>query len=236
VTAKRTSSKRTPAVAPSGRSRSRQIKILIVDDHPLMRAGITARLEQERDMRVCAEADNVTAALRSMAATTPDVAIIDLALKDSHGLDLIKRLRSESPATKILVLSAYSEALYGERVLRLGALGFVNKQQAQTNLVAAIRCVAEGKRYVSGPLADRLLDRAIGGHLRRGRDVEALSDRELQVFELIGAGKSTRAIAERLGLSVHTIETYRENIRSKLNLRNGSELMQHAVRWLMENR
>jgi DNA-binding NarL/FixJ family response regulator len=236
VTVKRTSSKRTPAAPSAGRSAARQIKILIVDDHPLMRAGIAARLEQERDMRVCGEAESVAAALSAMDKTAPDVAIVDLALKDSHGLDLIKELRSRNPATKILVLSAYSEALYGERVLRLGALGFVNKQQAQTNLVAAIRCVASGRRYVSGPLAERLLDRAIGGQAHRSRDVEALSDRELQVFELIGEGKSTRAIAERLALSVHTIETYRENIRSKLNLRNGSELMQHAVRWVIENR
>jgi DNA-binding NarL/FixJ family response regulator len=208
---------------------------MIVDDHPLMRAGIVARLEHERDMQVCAEADTVASALTAASKSVPDVAIVDLALKDSHGLDLIKELRERRPAVKILVLSAYSEALYGERVLRLGALGFINKQQAQNSLVSAVRCVAEGKRYVSDELAERLLERAIVGRAGASPDVEALSDRELQVFELIGEGVGTRAIAKRLGLSVHTIETYRENIRAKLDLRNGSELVQHAVRWVIEN-
>jgi DNA-binding NarL/FixJ family response regulator len=235
MTAKRFSSKRSTAPAVDTGPIAQRIKIMIIDDHPLMRCGIVARLEQERDMQVCAEADSVASALAAVAKTAPDVAIVDLALKDSHGLDLIKELRKRRPAVKVLVLSAYSEALYGERVLRLGALGFINKQQAQTSLVNAVRCVAAGKRYVSDQLAQRLVERALGGRGSASLDVEALSDRELQVFELIGDGVGTRAIAERLDLSVHTIETYRENIRAKLDLRNGSELVQHAVRWVMEH-
>lgn len=232
---KRLSSGRPTSPAGERRPTRRRIKVMIVDDHPLMRAGIAARLERERDLQICAEADTVRSAMSAAGRIGPDVAIVDLALKGGHGLDLIKQLGARCPSTKILVLSAYDEQLYGERVLRLGALGFLNKQQAQTNLVHAVRCVAAGKRYVSDQLAERLLERAIGG--RQGAlDVETLSDRELQVFELIGAGVRTRSIAERLGLSVHTIETYRENIRTKLHLGSGSELVQHAVRWTLESR
>lgn len=210
------------------------IRILVVDDHPLMRDGLSARIGQERDMKICGEADDVDPALALLGKAKPDVVIVDLSLKHSHGLDLIKQIHGRSSA-KILVLSAYSEGLYGERVLRLGALGFIHKQQAQKHLVEAIRTVAAGKRYISNDLEQRLLELVIDG---RGKSsgMTALSDRELQVFELIGSGKSTRAIAQQLGLSIHTIESHRENIRSKLDLKNGSQLVQQAVQWVLESR
>jgi DNA-binding NarL/FixJ family response regulator len=217
-------------------SAAKGIRILIVDEHPLMRYGLTARIEQEPDMKICGEADSIGAALSWLEQAEADVVIVDLALKGGHGLDLIKQIHARDAAAKILVFSAHSEALYGERVLRLGALGFLHKRQAPTSLVRAIRRVAAGKRYLSEPLAEKLFDQAIGGRSRDSSRVDALSDRELQVFECIGSGKGTRVIAEELGLSIHTIETHRENIRAKLYLKNGCELVQHAVQWRTENR
>ena len=227
---------RPSRTATSARSRPNVIRVLIVDDHPLMREGLAARIGQEADMEVCGEADCTSAALGQAEAANPDVAIIDLSLKDSHGLDLIKRLRASRPKIRILVMTAHSEVLYGERVIHLGAQGFINKQQAQTSIIAAIRCVAAGRRYLSEQLAQRLLDQAVGGTNGKPVGLASLSDRELEVFELIGTGWTTRAIAEQLHLSVHTIETYRENIRAKLALKNASELMQRAVQWVIENR
>ena len=218
------------------RSRARAIKILIVDDHPLIRDGLTARIGQQPDMKICGEADSVDAALSGLEQVKPDVVIVDFPLKGGHGLELIKHIQARETKAKVLVLSAHSEGLYGERVLRLGALGFVDMHQPQTSLVGAIRSVAAGKRYISEQLAQRLFEHAISGRSGESLGVEGLSDRELQVFECIGAGKSTRGIAEELRLSIHTIETYRENIRAKLSLRNGSELVQRAVHWRIENR
>lgn len=187
-------------------------------------------------MEVCGEADSTSTALSRAEETQPDLVIIDLSLKDSHGLTLIRRLRASAPKIRILVVTAHSEVLYGERVIQLGAHGFINKQQAQTNIIAAIRRVASGRRYLSEQLAQRLLDQAVSGTSSRPAGLASLSDRELEVFELIGAGRTTRAIAEQLHLSVHTIETYRENIRAKLSLKNASELVQRAVQWVIENR
>ncbi len=212
-----------------------RIKVLIVDDHPLVRDGLAARIDGEPDMVVCGEAESVRSALAHIEAEPPHVVIVDLGLKRSHGLELIKEIKGRKLGTRVLVLSAYREDLFGRRALRLGAHGYVNKQQAQRSVIGAIRAVAAGKRYISDQLAERLLDDAMGAS---GRDqpADALSDRELQIFELIGEGESTRAIAERLHLSVHTIETHRERIRGKLGLRNGSELVQHAVQWVLESR
>ena len=221
-----------PAAQRDGR-----IRIFIIDDHPLVREGLRARLTQEADMEVCGEADSAASATAALGGARPDVVIVDLGLGDMHGLRLIESIRSADRDIRILVLSAYSEALYGERALRSGADGYMSKQQPPGDLVEAIRATAAGKRVLSKELGERLLGMLLDGQggAPRGR-VRELSPRELEVFELIGNGRSTRDIAEQLGLSVHTIETHREKLRAKLLLRNGRELTQAAVRWVLENR
>ena len=218
------------------RSKTCAIRTLIIDDHPLIREGLAARIRHEPDIELCGAADSVDAALSGLEQAKPDVVIVDLTLKGSRGLELIKRIRARETKAKVLVLSSQREGVYGERVLRLGALGLVDVRQPETSLVGAIRAVAAGKRYISEQLAQRLLEHAISGRGGEISGVDGLSDRELQVFECIGAGKSTRGIAEELRLSIHTIETYRENIRTKLSLKNGTELVQRAVHWRIENR
>lgn len=213
-----------------------QIRIFIIDDHPLVREGLRARLEQEAGMEVCGEAESATAALSSLPRAKPDVVIVDIGLGDMHGLRLIETIRQNDPGIRILVLSAYSEALYGERALRSGADSYVSKQLAPGQIVEAIRTTAAGKRYLSKALSERLLGLLYDRQRSGPPGVRELSPRELEVFELIGSGRSTREIAEQLGLSPHTVETHREKLRAKLLLRNGRELTQVAVRWVLENR
>ena len=214
---------------------AKHAQIMIVDDHPLVREGLAARILAQPDLKVCAEASAVDEALALLRSSAPDLIIVDLALKNGHGLDLIKQVRQMGSHTRILVVSAYEESLYAERAMRAGADGYINKQEAQEEIIDAIRAVLRGERFLSHEMTQRLVGRAVGDK-RRPEGVEGLSDREMEIFQLIGRGKSTRAIAEQLHLSIHTIESHRENIRAKLNLRNGSELVQHAVQWVLETR
>jgi DNA-binding NarL/FixJ family response regulator len=209
-------------------------RVLIMDDHPLVREGLAARISTQPDLEVCGKASDVEEALALIHETRPAVTIVDLALRDSHGLDLIKQVRAEGLQTRMLVVSAYDESLYAERCIRAGAYGYVHKQELQEEVIAAIRAGLRGERYLSANLMRRLADRALDGDQGEGV-VERLTDRELQIFELIGRGAGTRAIAEQLHVSIHTIETHRENIRAKLSLSTGRELMQHAVRWVLSN-
>ena len=211
------------------------LRIFVVDDHPLVRDGLAARIGQEPDMRVCGEADSVSGALQRLRTLGVDIVILDLALRDGYGLELIKAIKKQQPHVKVLVFTGYGEDVFGQRVLRLGADGYVNKQQPPQDMIDAIRTVAAGERYVSERLAQRLMSHAISRRSSQRSGVESLSDRELEVFLLIGRGNSTRAIAEKLGLSIHTIETHREKIRGKLGLRNSAELVQSAVQWIIEN-
>ncbi len=206
-----------------------------MDDHPLLRDGLTARINQETDMRVCGQADSASKALAQLEATAPDVTIVDLGLKGGHGLQLIRDVKTRKIRTRILVLSAYSEDVFGRRALHGGAHGYVSKDQPQSNIIGAIREVAAGRRYLSERLAQRLLEDVIASPTQEP-SAELLSTRELQIFEMIGDGKSTREIADALCLSFHTVETHRERIRSKLNLKNGRELLQNAVAWVLSNR
>jgi DNA-binding NarL/FixJ family response regulator len=210
-------------------------KVLIVDDHPLVRQGLAARIAGEPDLEVCGEASGVDEALALLDATEPALVIVDLMLKAGHGLTLVKKVAQRAPRTKILVLSAHEEALFGERSIRAGAHGYVNKQEAQEKIIAAMRAVLRGERFLSAETIQRLIGRAAGTRSKE-KGIESLSDRELEVFELIGRGKSTRSIAQKLHLSVHTIESHRENIRAKLSLQNGAELVQRAVQWVLEPR
>jgi DNA-binding NarL/FixJ family response regulator len=211
-------------------------RVLIVDDHPLVREGLAARIGSQRDLEVCGEAADVDGALALLDETRPDLMIVDLMLKSGHGLDLINKASRREPPPKMLVLSAHDESMFAARVIRAGAHGYVNKQEAQDKVLDAIAAVLRGELYVSAEFAQRLVGNPLGADAPEARGTERLSDRELEIFELIGRGRSTRSIAAELHLSIHTIETHRENIRAKLSLRNGSELTRFAVQWVLESR
>jgi DNA-binding NarL/FixJ family response regulator len=216
------------------KSRSR---VLIVDDHPAVREALAVRIERQPDLEVCGEAAGMGEALRLLADARPDVAVVDITLQTGSGIDLIKRIKERHSHLAILVWSMHSEALYAERALRAGALGYVNKDQATDKIVDAIRQVLAGRIYLSEAMTERLLQRQVGGgqtNVTRS-PLEALADRELEVFRLIGEGLKTSEIAARLHLSVKTIETYRDRIRRKLDLDDSSKLAHRATQWVLEN-
>ena len=211
-------------------------KILLVDDHAVVRDGLKLQISLHRDLEVCGEAENTQDAMRLVEETHPDLAVVDISLKNSHGIDLIKRIKAHHCHVKMLVLTMYNESLYGERALRAGALGFLNKQESREQIIDAIRTVLSGKRYISQQLTERLVRQAVAGHDRmEACPVQTLTDRELQVFKLIGEGLSTGAVARHLHLSPHTIDTHREKIKLKLGLSSAGELQREAVQWLLEN-
>lgn len=216
------------------RKRSR---ILIVDDHPAVREALAMRIGRQPDMEVCGEASDLSEALRLVNDTRPDVAIVDISLKTGCGIDLIKRIKDRDHTVRMLVWSTHPESLYAQRALKAGALGYINKDQATDKIVDGIRHVREGKVYLSDIMVQTMLRRTVGGEpqeLTRS-PIEALANRELEVFRLIGQGVKTADIAERLHLSVKTIETYRDRIRAKLHLRDGTELARSATSWILEN-
>lgn len=212
-------------------------RVLIVDDHPAVREALALRIGRQPDLEVCGEAADMSEALRLVAETKPDVAVIDITLKSGSGIDLIKRIRDRNDRVRILVWSMHSESLYADRALRAGALGYVNKDQATDTIIEAIRRVRDGKVWLSEAMSERMLQRAVGGKHENAfaSPLDVLADRELEVFRLIGRGEKTAAIAERLHLSVKTIETYRDRIRHKLDLRDGAELTHLATQWVLEN-
>ena len=213
----------------------RRAKVLIVDDHPLVREGLAARIAAQPDMEVCGEADDVDGALELVEKTKPALALVDLALKRGHGLDLIERIHASGSRTKILVVSAYEDAVFAKRALLAGAHGYINKQEAQERVLLAIRTVLRGERYLNHETTQRLLGE-ITDPKRPPRGIRSLTNREIEVLELIGRGHGTREIAERLDLSIHTIESHRENIRAKLSLRSGAELARRAAEWVLQGR
>jgi DNA-binding NarL/FixJ family response regulator len=206
-------------------------RILIVDDHPIVRLGIRQMLAAERDLDVCGEADSAEAARQLISSARPDLAIVDLSLAQGTGLDLIRSLRESLPTLPVLVLSMHDEALFAERALRAGARGYIMKREAVTGLVGAIRQVLSGRIYVSEGMAQVVLERLGHEAVPSENPLASLTDRELEVFDLIGRGQSTVAIAERLGVSVKTIETYRSNIKTKLNLKDATDLIRFAATW-----
>lgn len=211
-------------------------RVMLIDDHPLMRAGLRGLIEAEADMNVCAEASTAAEAMAKVRDANPDMVIVDIALPDSNGLDVLKRIRSWNEHVKTIVVSMYEAALFAERALRAGALGYVNKEEAIDVVVEAIRTVLAGGIYVDAETNKRLLWNMSGRQINQAVEpVELLSDRELEVFALLGRGQSTRDIANSLKLSVKTIESYRENIKNKLNLKTAAELIRHAVQWVLEN-
>jgi DNA-binding NarL/FixJ family response regulator len=211
-------------------------RILIVDDHPMMRDGMATQISNEPDLAVCGEADDVAAALRLVDELNPDLVIVDISLKTGHGIDLIKRIRTHHPMMKTLVNSMYDESVYAERALQAGALGYLSKQTACETLINAIRTVLSDKTYLSPEMTDRILKSRVGGMIEPGKSpIESLSNRELEVLTFIGQGKTSGAIAKQLHLSVHTIDTHREKLKIKLKLANGAELNRYAAQWVLEN-
>lgn len=221
----------------SRKARQPTTRILIVDDHPAIREGLVTRIAREPDLHVCGEAADIPEALKLLESHHPEVAVVDISLKTGNGIDLIRRIKARQEETRILVWSMFPESLYAERALRAGAMGYVTKEYATGKIVEAIRAICDGRMYVSESIAGRLMRSAVGNsEPAPASPVEALSDRELEVFELIGEGLTTAQIAERLHVSIHTIETHRQRIKTKLNLRTAAELGRAAVQWALERR
>jgi DNA-binding NarL/FixJ family response regulator len=226
-----------PTVKASRKSDVPQHKarLMLVDDHPIVRHGLAQMIAREPDMEVCGEASNAGEALQLIASSQPDLVIVDLTLQDGDGIELIKDIKARHEPIKMLVSSMHDETLYAERALRAGAAGYINKAASREQVTGAIRQVLKGNIYLSDNISSRLLQRVVDKNDDVAHSpVEKLSDRELAVFEMIGQGLSTRQIAEKLHLSVKTIETYREHIKTKLSLSKSSELVRHAVRWQFE--
>jgi len=208
-------------------------RILVVDDHPIVRQGFALLINKEPDLIVCGEAEDAPGALEALASFEPAVVTVDISLKGSNGLELVKSIRSQYPKTRVLVVSMHEESLYAERVIRAGAHGYIMKDEASEKIVTGIRQVMSGEVYVSEYIAKRTLHRLQGGGSEAGMSsLERLTDRELEVFRLIGRGSGTRQIAQELHLSIKTVETYREHLKKKLDIKSASELIQHAVQWV----
>jgi DNA-binding NarL/FixJ family response regulator len=207
--------------------------VLIVDDHPIVRQGLALLINQEKDLEVCGQAEDAHEAMQAIGRLDPDMVIVDIGLKDTSGIELIKDLKIQHPDLPVLTLSMYDEAVYGERALRAGARGYVMKQEATEKVVTAIRCVLAGEVYVSSGMAAKMVSKFVGGGTRAaGSPADSLSDRELEVFRMIGEGFSTREMAEKLHLSIKTVETYRAHIKDKLGLEDANELLRSAIRWV----
>jgi DNA-binding NarL/FixJ family response regulator len=210
-------------------------RILIVDDHSMVREGLRLRISAFSDLEVCGEAASEDEAMLLVKQTNPHLIIVDISLKGGHGLELIKRVKSNYPKIKMLVSSGFQESLYAERSLRAGALGYLNKQDSGEKVIEAIRTVLRGERYVSPEITQRLVSQALGTKGESKDPIDLLTDRELEVFRMIGKGQTSSAIAADLLLSSHTIDTHRENTKRKLGLKNAAELSRQAVQFVLEN-
>jgi DNA-binding NarL/FixJ family response regulator len=206
--------------------------VFLVDDHPLVREWLTNLINQQSGLRVCGEAESGPQARERIVALKPDVAIVDIALKESSGIELIKDLKQSCPGVAVLVLSMHEESHYAERALRAGAKGYIMKRETATKVITALRQVLDGKLYMSESLAVAMAAQFVAGKaLATGSLAEQLSDRELEVFELLGDGRGTRQIAESLGVSIKTVQAYCARMKEKLNLASATELVREAVRW-----
>jgi len=212
-------------------------RILVVDDHPLLRQGLALLINQQQDMQVCGEAEEAHAAMQAIAQKQPDIIILDISLKGPDGLEMLKSIRGLYPELPVLILSMHDEAIYAERALRARANGYIMKQEATDKVLVALRRILNGDVYLSESMSKKMLQQFIDGapSLLQSR-IAALSDRELEVFRRIGEGRATREIAEELHLSVKTVETYQAHIKDKLSLRSGRELIQHAIQWKMNEK
>ena len=218
---------------------SKNISIMIVEDHPVVRVGLRAILETQEDFSVCCEAKDESEALHLLEKHNPDLVVADVSLhgaNDMSGIELTKRIRSARPHTPVLVVSMHDESIYAERALHAGALGFLMKMEPPDKLVEAARQVLNGEVYVSPQVASRILKKTVGEQNRPGLDVEqVLTDRELEIFRLIGRGLSTQKIARQLELSPRTVDTHRQRVKEKLNLKSSQDLSEYATDWIIAN-
>ena len=213
-----------------------KIKIFLVDDHPLVREWLTNLIRQQPDLAVCGEAEDAPHALREIAAAKPDVAIVDISLKQGSGIELIKDLKALDPNLAVLVLSMHDEQLYAERALRAGARGYIMKRETAKKIILAIRQMLGGKIYMSDSLSASFAEKFVDGQLlTSGSLVDQLTDRELEVFQLLGKGCETRQVAQMMTVSMKTVQTHCAHIKEKLKLTNAAELLREAVRWQESN-
>lgn len=210
-------------------------RILIVDDHPIVRQGLVALIAQQTGLEVLGEAANVAAALRHAKATRPDLIIVDIQLNGENGIELIRKLKALQPHIKILVSSIHDEMVFAERALRAGALGYICKRDSVSKILDAVQQVLRGKIYLSPHMANHLLRRVTEGRNLDQNFVQGLTNRELEVFELIGQGNTRQQIASKLFISPRTVETHRQNIKQKLNLQNSAQLIRSAIQWVLED-
>lgn len=212
-------------------------RVLVVDDHELFRDGLTELISTEPDISVCGEAGTVTEAIEKFRAMQPQLVIVDIALAKGNGLDLVERIKAIDPAAIVLVLSMFDESVYADRAIAAGASGYVCKQAPNEEILNALRTVKRQGMYVSQVVMERLLSRKKGVPTSPGNspEEELLSSRELQIFSLIGQGETTQKIARQLNLAASTVETYRERIKTKLNLSNGTELTRRAILWMLRS-
>ena len=210
----------------------KKLRVLLVDDHPIVRQGLALLIDREADLTVCGEADGAHTAFHAIEALKPDIVVLDISLSGPDGLDVLKEIRMKTAALPVLILSMHDESIYAERALRAGANGYIMKQEATEKVLVAIRRILQGEVYLSDRLTNTMLQQFVRGATpSKTSPLVNLTDRELEVFRLIGEGHGTRRIADELHLSVKTIESYQAHIKEKLALRNARELVQHAIEW-----
>jgi DNA-binding NarL/FixJ family response regulator len=220
------------ASRPQMSNSAKKLRVLLVDDHPIVRQGLTLLIDREADLTVCGEADGAHTAFHAIEALKPDIVVLDISLSGPDGLDVLKEIRMKTAALPVLILSMHDESIYAERALRAGANGYIMKQEATEKVLVAIRRILQGEVYLSDRLTNTMLQQFVRGATpSKTSPLVNLTDRELEVFRLIGEGHGTRRIADELHLSVKTIESYQAHIKEKLALRNARELVQHAIEW-----
>jgi DNA-binding NarL/FixJ family response regulator len=211
---------------------TKKCRVLLVDDHPIIRQGLGLLIDRETDLSVCGEADGAHSAFHAIETLRPDIVVLDISLSGPDGLDVLKEIRMKTASLPVLILSMHDETIYAERAMRAGANGYIMKQEATEKVLVAIRRILQGEVYLSDRLTNTMLQQYVRrGSTAKGSPLLNLTDRELEVFRLIGVGHGTRQIADELHLSVKTIESYQAHIKEKLALRNARELVQHAIEW-----
>jgi DNA-binding NarL/FixJ family response regulator len=220
------------ATRPQITAQTKKCRVLLVDDHPIVRQGLALLIDREADLSVCGEAEGAYSAFHGIEKLRPDIVVLDISLNGPDGLDVLKELRMKTASVPVLILSMHDESIYAERAMRAGANGYIMKQEATEKVLVAIRRILQGEVYLSDRLTNTMLQQYVRGSTpAKGSPLVNLTDRELEVFRLIGEGHGTRQIAEELHLSVKTIESYQAHIKEKLALRNARELVQHAIEW-----
>jgi DNA-binding NarL/FixJ family response regulator len=220
------------ATKPQITSQTKKCRVLLVDDHPIVRQGLALLIDREPDLCVCGEAESAHSAFHAIATLLPDLVVLDISLSGPDGLDVLKEIRMKTANLPVLILSMHDESIYAERAMRAGANGYIMKQEATEKVLVAIRRILEGEVYLSDRLTTTMVQQYVrGASTAKSSPLLNLTDRELEVFRLIGEGHGTRQIADELHLSVKTIESYQAHIKEKLALRNARELVQHAIEW-----